>query len=52
MTSFSEAELVEGFKRLGWEGIFKGAEQEVAELVAAMLEAREENNGAGWLPVG
>ena len=45
MTSFSEAELVAGFKRLGWEGIFKGAEQEVAELVAAMLEARKENDG-------
>jgi hypothetical protein len=50
--TFSEAELVEGFRRLGWEGIFKGAEQEVAELVKAMLEAREENNGTGRLPVG
>jgi hypothetical protein len=50
--TFSEAELIEGFKRLGWEGLFKGAEQEVAELVKAMLEAREENNGTGRLPVG
>jgi hypothetical protein len=43
--SFTEAELIEGFKKLGWVGLFAGAEQEVGELVAAMREIRRENNG-------
>jgi hypothetical protein len=42
--TFSEEELVKGFQRLGWEGIFKGAEEEVAELVEAMLKNRQESN--------
>ncbi len=43
--SFTETELIAGFTKLGWVGLFAGAEQEVGELVAAMRELRREQNG-------